>query len=301
MLLSRPVSLSVFLVAFGVSAQDHQSDYYRSLHEKDTAAQAVNLRRWEAASPNDAELFVAQFNFYINRAKQEIIVIDPESAEGDDVLAISDGGQTVGTIHGQTTWDKDLSAKALASIRKGIALYPDRLDMRFGCVHFLGLTEDTDGVVREIVATIERSTKNGNAWLWSQGKPVGEPPTSAKDPREFMLSIVQTYVGQLYENGRGKEIRTIAEAVLAVYPDHVESLSNLAFTYILEEDFDRALELLKKAEKLGPEDAVVLGNIAWCCLSKGDKAGAKKYYKKVLKYGDVESKTFAEQQLKKLD
>ena len=56
-------------------------------------------------------------------------------------------------------------------------------------------------------------------------------------------------------------MKVIAETVLKYYPDHVESLSNLAVISLIKKDYDAALEMLLKAEKIAPKDFVVLGNL----------------------------------------
>ena len=95
-------------------------------------------------------------------------------------------------------------------------------------------------------------------------------------------------------------MRQIANAVLEYYPNHVESLSNLAITYLLKEDYDNGIEVLQKAEKINPKDCIVLGNIAFAYKLKGDHEKAIEYYDKVLEYGDNETKEFARQQLEEL-
>jgi tetratricopeptide (TPR) repeat protein len=63
---------------------------------------------------------------------------------------------------------------------------------------------------------------------------------------------------------------------------------------------DKAIEILLKAEKLNPNDAVVLGNIAQGYKLKGDNGKAIEYYEKVVKVGDKETIAYAEEQIKEL-
>jgi Flp pilus assembly protein TadD len=94
-----------------------------------------------------------------------------------------------------------------------------------------------------------------------------------------MLSAEQDYVMQLYEAGDAQvnNMRAIAETVLKYYPDHVENLSNLGITYIINKDYARALEPLLKAGKVAPTDGIILNNIAYCYDLKNDKVNAIKY------------------------
>mgnify|MGYP003380295723 CR=1 FL=1 len=52
-------------------------------------------------------------------------------------------------------------------------------------------------------------------------------------------------------------MKRIAETVLKYYPDHIESLSNLSIVFMLQKQYDKALEPLLKAEKLNPKDYIV--------------------------------------------
>ncbi|MNR16389.1 Tetratricopeptide repeat protein [compost metagenome] len=118
-----------------------------------------------------------------------------------------------------------------------------------------------------------------------------------------MLGSVKDYVFQLYEvkdDNIIPYIGSIAESVLKLYPDHVESLSNLSITYLVKKEYDNALIPLLKAEKLSPKDYIVLSNIAWCYYQKKDKLNAIKYYELVLKYGDEGAMNFANEKLVEL-
>ncbi len=96
-----------------------------------------------------------------------------------------------------------------------------------------------------------------NNWTWTAHKKL-------EAPEHFMLGSIQEYVVQLFNAGDEQlnRMRRIAQAVLKYYPKHVESLSNLAITYGLQGDYDKALDALFKAEKIMPKDAIALNNIA---------------------------------------
>ncbi|MNY27573.1 Tetratricopeptide repeat protein [compost metagenome] len=168
--------------------------------------------------------------------------------------------------------------------------------MRFGKTYVLGLTENYRAFTEEIIKTVEYSGQINNQWKWSESKPLN-------DAKNFMLGSVQDYVFQLYEvkdDNIIPYIGSIAESVLKLYPDHVESLSNLSITYLVKKEYDNALIPLLKAEKLSPKDYIVLSNIAWCYYQKKDKLNAIKYYELVLKYGDEGAMNFANEKLVEL-
>ncbi|MBC7863079.1 MAG: tetratricopeptide repeat protein [Bacteroidia bacterium] len=134
------------------------------------------------------------------------------------------------------------------------------------------------------------SQKNRNEWLWTENIP-------KPDAKNFMLACIQDYVVKMYDNDKTDLVKVIGEKVLSVYPDHIESFSNIAIAYFIEKDFDKALEYLFKAEKLAPKDVVVLNNIAWAYAQKKESKKAIDYYEKVIKYGDEDAKEYANKQI----
>jgi tetratricopeptide (TPR) repeat protein len=121
--------------------------------------------------------------------------------------------------------------------------------------------------------------------------------------KDFFLSSLQDYQLQLYNTGNDDllvNMRKIANEILKYYPNHIESLSNLAITYLLTQQYDNAIKPLLKAEKINPKDYIVLSNLAHAYKLKGDKEKTIEYYEKTIEYGDEQAKQYAKQQLKEL-
>lgn len=279
------------------AAQSLLEQFNTAFSKKDTAAQAAVLAKWEAGDPGDPELYVCYFNYYVKKSMASGLSIDRRQ-KGKESLVITDpaDSNTVGYINEAVFYTDEYLKKGFEWIDKGIAKFPDRLDMRFGKVYMLGQKENYNAFTTEIVNTIEYSNVNKNKWRWKDNKPLDEP-------QKFMLGAVQDYVVQLYEvsDEQAGNIQKMSEAVLKCYPDHVESLSNLAISHMLRKDFDGALVPLLKAEKISPKDFIVLSNIAWCYYQENDKKNAIKYYELTSKYGDEAAKQFAGEKLKELN
>lgn len=282
-------------------AQNFKDDFYKILENKqDSLQQKKYLDNWEYANPNDPELYVAYYNYYVRRSSMELLTID-KNPNSDESIKISGSDSSnkgeVGFINNGTYYNPNFLNKGFEYIDKGIKLFPNRLDMRFGKIYLLGETKDYKSFTNEIVKTIEYSDKNKNKWTWSDDK------ATEDDPEKFMLGSVQTYVLQIYDTGDDALLvymKKIAETVLKYYPDNVENLSNLSIVYLINKEYDRALKPLLKAEKIAPEDFIVLSNIAQAYLRKGDTDNAIKYYELTLKYGDEEAKEYAREELAKL-
>ena len=279
-----------------ISAQDFKTQFKILFNKQDIAGQEKLLQTWEKSNPEDPELYVSYFNFYINKSRSETISLTTKPISKESVTLTKENDEkAVAYIGSRVSFNKVDFDKGISYINKGIEKFPNRLDMRFGKVFALGQILDYKGFTNEIIKAIDYSDVNKNQWLWIDNKAVNEP-------KKFMLSAVQDYVAQLYDAGdeNAENIKIIAENVLKYYPDSVENLSNLAIFYMIKKDYDNALIFLLKAEKLSPTDFIVLNNIAFCYYNKKDKANAIKYYELVIKYGDETAMSYARQKMKEL-
>lgn len=282
---------SVVSYSFGQTNYQKFKEFYQ---KNDTIAVQKLLEDWEKVP--DAEFYVSAVNYYFNKSKKEVLTLDKSVPKKEALEVKDDNGNVVAYLSSKDLFDTNLLQKTFKYFDEGISKFPDRLDIRFGKVYILGQIEDYENFSKEIVKTIQYSTKNKNNWLWSENEKLegGE--------KEFLLSI-QDYNNQIYDTNDDsllKYMKEINEEVLKYYPNHVESLSNLSIVSLISKNYDEALSYLLKAEKLAPEDYIVLNNIAFAYKLKNDKTNAIKYYNLVKKFGTEEAKTKAENELKKL-
>ncbi|MDI1318376.1 tetratricopeptide repeat protein [Flavobacterium sp.] len=277
-------------------AQDYKSDFGKYFQEKDTIKQKETLLKWEKAKPNDAELFTSYFNFYFQKSKTEILSLSKNEPTGDALVLLDSLNKTAGFLGSTQSYDATAIKKAFIKIDKGISLYPNRLDMRFGKIYALGEIEDWTNFTSEISKAVAYSQINKNNWTWTNN-------TTKEAGQDFLLSSIQSYQVQLYNTERDDllpNMREIALAILKYYPENIESLSNLSVTYFLIGEFDKGLDALFKAEKINPKDYIVLSNIANGYKQLGNKSKAIEYYEKTYLYGDEEAKNFAKKQIAEL-
>jgi tetratricopeptide (TPR) repeat protein len=300
--MSRKITFLLFgltLLLNQVVGQAFKQQFNDLVLKRDTVGQQHLLKKWETTDNNDPELFVAYFNYFVIKSKNQIITLG-QNPKGKEFLQVMDQDtskkEPVGFIYSGTYYNPDFLSKGFDWISKGIEKHPNRLDMQFGKIYIFGQIEDYENFTKEIIKTIDYSAIIKNKWTWADSKPVD-------NPKEFMLSSIQDYQVQLYsaENTNLLDnMKRIAEAVLKYYPDHIESLSNLSIVFMLQEQYDKALEPLLKAEKLNPKDCIVLSNIAQAYKLKGDAKNAIKYYELTLKHGDEEAKKYAQEQIDEL-
>ena len=286
----------IFNQAIGQTFKQQFNDLFS---KGDSLGQQQLLERWRKADSNDPELYVAYFNYFAKKSKKEIITLG-QNPKGNDVFQIMDKDSSkkepVAYIYGDTYYDQDILKNGFDYIDKGIEKHPNRLDMRFGKIYMFGQIEDYKNFTKEIIKTIDYSAVNKNKWTWTDSRPLD-------DPKNFMLSSMQDYQLQLYNTENDDlldNMKQIAETVLKYYPGHIESLSNLSIVFMLQKEYDKALEHLLKAERLNPKDYIVLNNIAQAYKLKGDKQKAIKYYELTIKHGDEQAKNYAKEQIEGL-
>ena len=268
------------------------------MSKNDTIAQLKFLEKWEQTDKNDPELYISYFNFYYNRSMKKIVRIE-KTPRGKNSYPILDSltKKPVGYMYNDIIINPEVIGKGLRYIDSGIEKFPSRLDMRFGKVYVFGEMKEYDNFTREIISAIDYSRVINNSWLWKDNKPPDEP-------MNFMLSNIQSYQVQLYNTGKDSllwDMLLIAKEVLKYYPDNMESLSNLAIVYMLQKEYENAIEILLKAEKNAPNDYVIMSNLAQAYKLKGDKKNSIKYYEQVTRFGDNIAKQYARDQIKELE
>ncbi|MCL1972365.1 MAG: tetratricopeptide repeat protein [Endomicrobia bacterium] len=288
--------LSLSFFSANAFCESYWQQFNALLIKGDFEEQLKLLKEWEKTDAADAELYVAYFNYYVNKSRKEIVRFGNDPKVG--ALAVTEAGnkEPVAYMYSEISYDPDLMKEGYKKINAGIEKYPERLDMRFGKIYMCGETGDYETFTKEIIDTIEYSGKIQNKWMWTDGKIL-------ENPQEFMLSAIQDYQVKLYNTENDdllENMKLIAETILKYYPEHVESLSNLSLVHSLRKEYDKALELLHSAEKIAPQDVVVLSNIAQIYKITGDIEKSKKYYELAIKYGNENEKKYAREQIESL-
>ena len=274
-------------------SQDYKSDFGKYFHEKDTIKQREALVRWEKDRPTEAELYTSYFNYYFQKSRKELLSLSTNDPKSEAFVLKDSLNQTAGYLGGTVIYDDRDLRSALIKIDKGISLYLDRLDMRFGKIYALGQVEDWATFTSEIIKAVNYSATNKNSWTWTNN-------IKKEDGKEFFLAALQSYQVQIYNTENDNllpNMREIALAILKYFPDSVVSLSYVSITYFLTGDFEKGLEALFKAEKINPKDSIILSNIANGYKQTGNKAKAIEYYEKTIQYGDEEIKAFSRNQI----
>ena len=290
------ILLTVSIFTLSVFAQDYHAQFQTYCEKNEYANQLKVLNEWEKVSPKDPELFTSYFNYYFLKSKKEGITMSKAEPEGDSFVLKDSSNNVAGYLGSQIHYDIPELKKAIEKINTGIDLYPNRLDMRFGKIYVFAQIKDWEKFTNEILITIKYSATNNNNWTWTNNE-------KQENGEDFFLLSLQDYQLMLYDTGDNNlliNMREIAKEILIYYPNNIESFSNLSVTYLLTGEYDKGIETLLKAEKINPEDYIVLSNIARGYTLKRNKEKAIEYYEKTFKFGDEQAKVFAKKRIAEL-
>lgn len=148
MTMIKPAAVLLFILTliFNRAAGQSFSEQFKDLAAKeDTLGQKRLLKTWEKSDSNDPELYAAYFNYYFIKSKKESIVLG-QNPQGESVLQVNDQDtsdkEPAAYIYADTYYNPVFLNKGFGWADRGIAKFPDRLDMRLGKIYLLGQIKD---------------------------------------------------------------------------------------------------------------------------------------------------------------
>ncbi len=285
-------------VISNIVQKEYQHKFNKYLVKKDFPKMLKLLQKWEKKDPTSARLYINYFNYYVAKSMDGNVTVTKEKPQTGDMsnvmVALDKNNNPVRFM--QIRYDQALLQQAIKKIDEGIAHYPNRLDMRFGKAYILSRNKDWNGYTDEMIKAIRQAKINNNQWLWEGDRPI-------PDGKSYLLGSIQGSQVQLF-NAEDKQllanVRKIANELLTLYPNNVQSINNIATSYSMAGDYKNGLKYFLKAEKINPQDPVILLNIANVYKKTNDKAKAKEYYQRIGKLADPQAQKIAKEQLAKL-
>ena len=192
----------------------------------DTAAQRQFLEKWERDQPNSGDLYMSQSAYYAQKASYE-------------------------TRERRT----ELGTRAIAAVDKGIAQYPDRLDlltMKQTLAHSLNRFDIS---TTALLKANEYGNKMGHKWKEMGSKPL-------ENGEAFFLQTVGDYINDILKKDDPAlflYLKQVSVAVLQYHPKHVMSLYGLALTHEHEKQNDKAKACYEKIVQYGNDQEKEFG------------------------------------------
>jgi tetratricopeptide (TPR) repeat protein len=291
---------AAFLVLFlliSLIYADEKSIYLNLLEEGKLEELYPHLLEWEKNDPDNPEMFIGFFNYYLHKGSQTAVAIEETPpAEGEHLELTDDSGKVVGYMYDTTKYNPEDVSLALNYLNRGLIIAPDRLDMHFGKIHLLQQVKDYLHQSVALIDSLKQSNINSNFWLWSDNQQV-------ENGAQVFLNSIQDYYQTWFNEQSEDSIKATqmaSEVQMKLYPNHIYGYNNMAFSYLLTGEISRGLEYLLQAETIDKSDAIIINNIALCYKELGNTEQAILYFNKLLNYPDQVDPEYVENMINTL-
>ncbi|GAB2775401.1 tetratricopeptide (TPR) repeat protein [Hymenobacter luteus] len=264
------IVIGLLLAAGSGFAQTFQIDYRRAMQTQDTAKVRKVLAAWQRKEPQNPDLFVARFNYLLRKAYR--VEVSTSQATGRGLAIQQKDGKPAGSIN--EGYEPQLLEAARATLREGIKLASERLDMRFGLARTYELTHEPDHEVAVLATALADHKASGKPWRWSEGKALPAPETVflPESLEEYMLPYWQANTP-----ADAEVARRLAELINQYYPESSLGPFNLGMYYSLQQQPDKAYPLFQQAHSRRPNDWQTLANLTRLAINMNRKAEAQQY------------------------
>ena len=249
-----------------VLADGFREQFRAAFKTGDLVAAEKVLADWEKATPKDPDLYVARFNFLLNKATKRTPVPAPAAAAGAPAALARPPAMMV-------SYDPAPMAQASAVLKQGIALAPERLDMRMGLAKSYELAGQPGPLLQTIRETLEARKNGGKPWLWRDGAPLPGPEQA------FVPAAIEPFASNYWKLPGDKGLengRPIAELLEQYFPQNSLGYFNMGVYYAHLHKTQESYEKMQQADALDPNDVSTLMNLTRMAieLKQKDKATA---------------------------
>jgi len=271
------------LMSFSPGPDPGFREKYQALMRQGKTQEAKAIvAQWEKAQPQNPDLYVAKFNLILSEA--EVLTVSAKAAQGSE-LSIKDpkSGREVGSIGGGG-YNPAKVQQAMDVLRQGLALAPDRLDIRFGLAKAAELKQDPAQQLAILRAALAwRASAAGQPWRWRDGGALPAPEA------EFVAGSLEQYMVPYWQSGTPAGYQqglALAELLIAHYPTSSLGYFNKGNYYAFTDNSAEAYKWFVQADKHNPNDPQNINNLLRISLNLRNKDAAKGYLARLCQYPD---------------
>lgn len=258
------------------------------------------LDRWEKAFPDDPDMLVARFNYYLDKSQSTQMVAKPQDRfmGAKPILVLKDSLGADVNYFEETFFEDSLFALASSAIDKAVKAHPDRLDLRYAKITSLIAyeKESPDMATAALSALIDYDGTSHPVWKYGDGEA----------DKDVFQSGIQEYCATLYtigSPGSFESFRALSEKMLKYDPKNTTFMSNLGtYNFIARKDNKTARKYYDKVLKIDPSDYTAIKNSVLMARRDNNVKLEKKYLPMLAKYGaDDAEKAAAQARLQALN
>jgi tetratricopeptide (TPR) repeat protein len=297
--MKRLVLLFCMVVSFLHMYSQEKEIYLKLLNENKMTELKEHLDKWKISKKNDPEMFIGFFNYYVNLARNENIVVGGKNPpKNDTVLSITDPktGENIGYMYGEVHYDPYNSEKALQVINEGLQINPNRLDMHFGKAKLLEELHAYKLQKEHLLNVFIIGSQIKNKWLWSDNQAVS-------DTEDMIVGAMHDYIAGWFNAGNEQAfycIKDLSEALIKYYPKNAIGYNDCGLFYANTKDLVNAEKYFLLGFKYNSSDDIIIGNLAYLYESKNNINESIKYYKLMEKSKNTDYSEYARKKLLEL-
>ncbi|MBA7619592.1 hypothetical protein ES703_26931 [subsurface metagenome] len=292
----------IFVVLFALScSKDNFTEFNKCIQKSDLKNAEKILNNWDGDKLKDPQYYICQFNFYVNKGRTTGIEIQNEPPNEEKTIQITDPktGEVKGYFGPSVHYDEDIVLKGIKYIKKGIKLFPDHFEMRFGLMWCYKELYQLDNYLSELESSIIYLQKTNNTKIyWNNNELI-------ENPSEFIIENIQDNFNDLLQDSTIASVKefvhSYCDLMIKYFPKHKYGFSNKAVLYYYSKKDKEALNYFLKAYELDKTDELIIFNIAVFYKTLGEKDKATEFFNVLVKNGkDPYYVDGAKQKLKEL-
>lgn len=258
-----------------VLADGFREQFRSAFKAGDVVAAEKVLTAWEKATPKDPDLYVARFNLLLNKATRRTPV--PSAPVGAAAGTPTPPPRPPAVV---VSYDPATMAQAAAVLKQGIALAPERLDMRMGLAKSYEMAGQPGPLLQTIREALEARKNGGKPWLWRDGVPLPAPESA------FVPAAIEPFASNYWKQPGDQGLekgRPIAELLEEYFPQNSLGYFNMGVYYAHLHKTQESYEKMQQADALDPNDGSTLMNLTRMAIELKQKDKALAYQERLRK------------------
>ncbi len=256
------LSLIILFTAFSTHAVEFKQSFYDLLDKGDLELAEIFLEEWASNDAANPDLFLAKCNLLMAKAftRDDNSNNKSESLLDHQWMVLEPGDS--------------LLQLAIETMKKGIEVFPNRLDFRLAEAQAYQYANDLESISKSGINILEHSRNNGCQWDWSDGESL-----NAEEGLEKMLEGIHSIENALMNNSFQD---ALLDLNLKYYPTDAEALLIKSMALFDAEKYEEARSCLEFAHENHPDDDAVMFYLGVAYSKMGDKEKETEILKKIV-------------------